>query len=66
MEFFKLAHDYEFEVAKVGIKKMLHLIWTEDNKLTSGDGKMVKGVRFNLPSPLFRSRGGFVTQAANQ
>ncbi|KAG8948308.1 Condensin complex subunit, partial [Tulasnella sp. 419] len=48
MEFFKVAHDYEFEVAEVGIKKMLHLIWTKDNNSTSEDGKELKGVRSKL------------------
>ncbi|KIM35665.1 hypothetical protein M413DRAFT_449620 [Hebeloma cylindrosporum] len=49
MEFFRVAHEYEFESAKDGVKKMLHLIWTKDNSTsTSEDGKELKGVRQRL------------------
>ncbi|EDR03670.1 chromosome condensation complex protein [Laccaria bicolor S238N-H82] len=50
IEFFKVAHDYEFESAKVGIRKMLHLIWVKDNN-NSGpaeEAKEGKGVRQKL------------------
>ncbi|KAH9836066.1 non-SMC mitotic condensation complex subunit 1-domain-containing protein [Rhodofomes roseus] len=48
MDFFKTAHDYKFEGAEGGIKKMLHLIWSKDNSQTSDDGKELKGVRSRL------------------
>ncbi|PPQ81973.1 hypothetical protein CVT25_014624 [Psilocybe cyanescens] len=48
MDFFRIAHEYQFESAKEGIKKMLHLIWTKDNNTTSEDGKELKGVRQRL------------------
>ncbi|KAF8988934.1 non-SMC mitotic condensation complex subunit 1 [Cyathus striatus] len=49
MEFFRIAHEYGFEGAKEGIKRMLHLIWTKDNSnSTSEDGKELKGVRQRL------------------
>src|SRR6266511_3168348 len=38
--FFETAHMYKMEVASEGIRKMLHLIWTNDNN--SNDGKSVK------------------------
>ncbi|KIJ62112.1 hypothetical protein HYDPIDRAFT_30664 [Hydnomerulius pinastri MD-312] len=48
MEFFRVTHEYEFEGSEVGIKRMLHLIWTKDNNQTSEDGKELKGVRSRL------------------
>ena len=67
MEFFKVAHEYQLDSAKVslrhidrrvrmqllmalqiGIKKMLHLIWSKDNNSMSEDGKELKGVRSRL------------------
>ncbi|RDB27013.1 Condensin complex subunit 1 [Hypsizygus marmoreus] len=49
MEFFRVAFEYHFESAKVGIKKMIHLIWTKDNSTsTSEDGKELKGIRSRL------------------
>ncbi|KAF9457593.1 non-SMC mitotic condensation complex subunit 1-domain-containing protein [Collybia nuda] len=49
MEFFRVAYEYRFESAKIGIKKMIHLIWTKDNSTsTSEDGKEIKGVRSRL------------------
>ncbi|KIO11298.1 hypothetical protein M404DRAFT_127590 [Pisolithus tinctorius Marx 270] len=48
MEFFRVAHVYEFDGAGVGIKRMLHLIWSKDNNQTSEDGKELKGVRSRL------------------
>ncbi|KIM60515.1 hypothetical protein SCLCIDRAFT_1216792 [Scleroderma citrinum Foug A] len=48
MEFFKVTYLYEFEGAGVGIKRMLHLIWSKDNNQMSEDGKELKGVRSRL------------------
>lgn len=48
MEFFRVTHVYEFDGAGVGIKRMLHLIWSKDNNQTSEDGKELKGVRSRL------------------
>ncbi|KAF9479751.1 hypothetical protein BDN70DRAFT_833871 [Pholiota conissans] len=49
MEFFRIAYEYQFDSAKEGIKKMLHLIWAKDNSgTTSEDGKELKGVRQRL------------------
>ncbi len=33
---------------KLGIKKMLHLVWSKDNNSTSEDGKELKGIRSRL------------------
>lgn len=33
---------------QLGIKRMLHLIWSKDNNQTSEDGKELKGVRSRL------------------
>jgi hypothetical protein len=33
---------------QIGIKKMLHLIWSKDNSSMSEDGKELKGVRSRL------------------
>ncbi|KAF8474388.1 non-SMC mitotic condensation complex subunit 1-domain-containing protein [Russula ochroleuca] len=48
MEFFRVAHEYQLDSAKIGIKKMLHLIWSKDNSSMSEDGKELKGVRSRL------------------
>ncbi|EJU02276.1 hypothetical protein DACRYDRAFT_94650 [Dacryopinax primogenitus] len=48
MEFFRVAHEYEFVSAQIGIKKMVHLIWTKDNNVVSEDGKELKGIRARL------------------
>ncbi|KAG5641739.1 hypothetical protein DXG03_004311 [Asterophora parasitica] len=49
IEFFRVSYEYHFETAKVGIKKMIHLIWTKDNSSsTSEDGKEIKGIRSRL------------------
>ncbi|KZT37014.1 hypothetical protein SISSUDRAFT_988305 [Sistotremastrum suecicum HHB10207 ss-3] len=48
MEFFRVAHEYQFQSAQGGIKKMLHLIWSKDNSSTSEDGKELKGIRSRL------------------
>ncbi|PFH48881.1 hypothetical protein AMATHDRAFT_64397 [Amanita thiersii Skay4041] len=46
MEFFRVAHEYQFETAQIGIKRMLHLIWHKDNNSsTTEDGKELKGIR---------------------
>ncbi|KAF8623362.1 hypothetical protein AX17_007440 [Amanita inopinata Kibby_2008] len=46
MEFFRVAHEYQFESAQIGIKKMLHLMWHKDNNSsTAEDGKELKGIR---------------------
>ncbi|KAJ7116325.1 non-SMC mitotic condensation complex subunit 1-domain-containing protein [Mycena epipterygia] len=49
IEFFRVAHEYKFAKADVGIKKMLHLIWSKDNSnSTSEDGQELKGIRQRL------------------
>ncbi|KAJ7510292.1 non-SMC mitotic condensation complex subunit 1-domain-containing protein [Mycena galericulata] len=49
IEFFRVAHEYKFSSAEVGIKKMLHLIWSKDNSSsTSEDGQELKGIRQRL------------------
>ncbi|TFK73027.1 hypothetical protein BDN72DRAFT_257566 [Pluteus cervinus] len=49
IEFFRMAHEYRFESAKVGIKKMIHLVWSKDNNApTTEDGKELKGIRPKL------------------
>ncbi|KAG8878535.1 Condensin complex subunit [Tulasnella sp. 332] len=48
MEFFKTAEEYQLDCADLGIKKMLHLIWTKDNSSTGEDGKELKGIRSKL------------------
>lgn len=35
-------------ILQIGIKKMLHLIWSKDNSSMSEDGKELKGVRSRL------------------
>ncbi|KAF8552601.1 ARM repeat-containing protein [Imleria badia] len=39
---------YEFQTSELGIKRILHLIWSKDNNQTSEDGKELKGVRSRL------------------
>ncbi|KAI0298641.1 non-SMC mitotic condensation complex subunit 1-domain-containing protein [Multifurca ochricompacta] len=51
MEFFRVAHEYQLDSAEIGIKKMLHLIWSKDNSSMSEDGKELKGVRSRLLDP---------------
>ncbi|KAH7930002.1 hypothetical protein BV22DRAFT_1028970 [Leucogyrophana mollusca] len=48
MEFFRVCWEYRFDGAEVGIKRMLHLVWSKDNNSTSEDGKELKGVRARL------------------
>ncbi|KAJ7756752.1 non-SMC mitotic condensation complex subunit 1-domain-containing protein [Mycena maculata] len=49
IEFFRVAHEYQFARADAGIKKMLHLIWSKDNSSsTSEDGQELKGIRQRL------------------
>ncbi|KAF8556860.1 hypothetical protein OG21DRAFT_1506074 [Imleria badia] len=48
MDFFREASVYEFQTSELGIKRMLHLIWSKDNNQTSEDGKELKGVRSRL------------------
>ncbi|KZT06979.1 uncharacterized protein LAESUDRAFT_652146 [Laetiporus sulphureus 93-53] len=48
IEFYRVVHEYQFDGAESGIKKMLHLIWAKDNNTTSEDGKELKGVRSRL------------------
>ncbi|KAL0945257.1 hypothetical protein HGRIS_000767 [Hohenbuehelia grisea] len=48
MEFFRVAHEYQFTSAKDGLRQMLHLIWSKDNSTTSEDGKELKGIRSRL------------------
>ncbi|KAJ9105989.1 hypothetical protein QFC19_003324 [Naganishia cerealis] len=47
MQFFRVAYIYELPSAEIGIKKMVHLIWTKDNN-TSEEGTELKGVRSSL------------------
>ncbi len=48
IEFFRVTHEYQFEGAEPGIKKMLHLVWSKDNSSTTEDGKELKGIRSRL------------------
>lgn len=49
IRFFRLAYEYNLVGAEVGIKTMLHLIWTKDNTSTAAsddaaqDGKGIRG-----------------------
>lgn len=45
IKFFRLVYEYNLESAEVGIKKMIHLIWTKDNNSTVEDGQETRGVR---------------------
>lgn len=49
MEFFRVAHEYKLPSANVGVRKMIHLIWTKDNNtLVMEDGKELKGIKSRL------------------
>ncbi|KAJ3479305.1 hypothetical protein NLI96_g9147 [Meripilus lineatus] len=48
MEFFRVVFEYQFDGAEIGIRKMLHLIWSKDNSSTTEDGKELKGIRSRL------------------
>ncbi|KAG6909474.1 hypothetical protein DXG01_017196 [Tephrocybe rancida] len=48
IDFFGITHEYHFESAKIGIKKMIHLIWAKDNTSTSEEGNEIKGIRSRL------------------
>ncbi|EIW78221.1 hypothetical protein CONPUDRAFT_138601 [Coniophora puteana RWD-64-598 SS2] len=48
MEFFRVAYAYRLEGAEIGIKRMVHLIWSKDNSSTSEDDKELKGIRARL------------------
>ena len=49
MRFFRTAYEYNISSADVGIKTMLHLIWTKDNNSTSSEeGMDGRGVRASL------------------
>lgn len=47
IRFFRIAYEYKFNGAEVGIKKMIHLIWTKDNTSTTpteaGEEKGIRG-----------------------
>ncbi|MCO5566082.1 hypothetical protein L7F22_019758 [Adiantum nelumboides] len=49
MEFFRVAHEYRVPGAHIGVRKMIHLIWTKDNNtLVMEDGKELKGIKSRL------------------
>lgn len=50
MRFFRTAYEYNVASADIGIKTMLHLIWTKDNNSTTSteDGIDARSVRGNL------------------
>ncbi|UZJ56124.1 hypothetical protein CBS101457_005444 [Exobasidium rhododendri] len=49
MEFFRVAHEYKVPGANVGIRRMIHLIWSKDNNsLVTEDGKELKGIKSRL------------------
>ncbi|WWC57912.1 uncharacterized protein I303_100447 [Kwoniella dejecticola CBS 10117] len=59
MRFFRVAFEYDLQSAEIGIKTMLHLVWTKDNNAppptTNEDGtpatggeNVGKGIRANL------------------
>ncbi|KAF5368830.1 hypothetical protein D9758_003038 [Tetrapyrgos nigripes] len=49
IEFFRVADEYNFESAAMGLKKMLHLVWHKDNNATvSEDGQQLKGIPSRL------------------
>ena len=50
MRFFRTAYEYNILSAEVGIKTMLHLIWTKDNNSTNSteEGMDGKGIRASL------------------
>lgn len=50
MRFFRTAYEYNVASADVGIKTMLHLIWTKDNNSTNSteEGMDGKGIKASL------------------
>ena len=49
IRFFRTAYEYKFVGAEVGIKTMIHLIWTKDNTATtSAEPGEEKGIRGSL------------------
>ncbi|KAG6903944.1 hypothetical protein DXG01_013729, partial [Tephrocybe rancida] len=48
IDFFGITHEYHFESAKIGNKKMIYLIWTKDNTSTSEERNEIKGIRSRL------------------
>jgi len=52
IRFFRIAYEYKFVGAEIGIKTMIHLIWTKDNTATSSGPSEVaeaeKGIRGSL------------------
>jgi condensin complex subunit 1 len=51
IRFFRIAYEYKFVGAEVGIKTMIHLIWTKDNTSTGAPSEVVeaeKGIRGSL------------------
>lgn len=50
IRFFRIAYEYRFVGAEVGIKTMIHLIWTKDNTSTAGTEETEggKGIRGSL------------------
>jgi condensin complex subunit 1 len=50
IRFFRIAYEYKFTGAEVGIKTMIHLIWTKDNNATGpvDETEGGKGIRGSL------------------
>lgn len=49
IRFFRIAYEYKFVGAEIGIKTMIHLIWTKDNTATaSAEPGEEKGIRGSL------------------
>jgi condensin complex subunit 1 len=51
IRFFRIAYEYKLVGAEVGIKTMIHLIWTKDNTSTGAPSEVVeaeKGIRGSL------------------
>lgn len=50
MRFFRTAYEYNIQSADIGIKTMLHLIWTKDNNSTNSteDGLDGRGIKASL------------------
>ena len=76
MEFFRVAHEYKVPGASVGIRKMIHLIWSKDNNsLVMEDGKELKGIKSRLievyrslyfePLPMLNARDNINRVARN-
>lgn len=58
MRFFRTAYEYNLAGAEVGIKTMLHLIWTKDNNSTGNveegmDNRGVRGVMVEIYRSLY-------------